>query len=104
LDCKGSEKTEGAGLGYDFITHCIKFILFGQTMMHARNSNFKSTRFVHTHTHIYFIGYNTSIQRDELFHIYFESYQFDKANIAIIHIPEQTHDCLFRGTFCFICI
>jgi hypothetical protein len=52
-------------LGYDFITQCIKFILFGQTMTHTRNSNFKSTRFVHTHTHIYLIGYNTNTQSDE---------------------------------------
>ena len=47
-DGKGFEKTAGDGLRYDFITHFVKFILFGQRMMHVRNCKFKSTKFIHT--------------------------------------------------------
>ena len=50
-DGKGFEKIAGDGLRYDFINHFVKFILFGQRKMHVRNYKFKSTKFIHTHTH-----------------------------------------------------
>ena len=55
-DGKGFEKTAGDGLRYDFINHFVKFILFGQRMMHVRNCKFKSTKFIHTHAVLVHVG------------------------------------------------